>query len=113
MFASALAHARAIPPPSQYANYAAGRDAVAMKAVVGAEALSEEEHLYLRFTEQFENKFLKQGHYEGRSIFESLDIAWTLLRQFPREMLKKISKGVLDDFYLRRAAARGSGESKA
>ena len=73
-----------------YANYATGRDAVAMKAVVGAEALSEEDHLYLRFTEQFENKFIKQGPYENRSVFDSLDLAWSLLRQFPKEMLKKM-----------------------
>ena len=55
-----------------------------MKAVVGAEALNEEDHMYLRFTEQFENKFLKQGPYDNRTVFESLDIAWSLLRQFPK-----------------------------
>lgn len=33
-----------------------------------------------------------QGAYENRTIFESLDIAWSLLRAFPREMLKKIPK---------------------
>jgi V-type H+-transporting ATPase subunit B len=83
-----------------------------MKAVVGADALSEEDNMYLRFTEQFENKFLKQGYAEGRSIFESLDTAWALLRQFPREMLKKIPAKLLDEFYERRAQARGSGEEK-
>lgn len=65
-----------------YANYATGRDVVAMKAVVGAEALSEEDHLYLRFTEAFEGKFLRQSPTEGRTIFESLDTAWSLLRAF-------------------------------
>jgi len=90
-----------------YANYATGRDVVAMKAVVGAEALSEEDHMYLRFTEQFETKFIRQGAYENRTIFESLDLAWSLLRQFPREMLKKIPKNVLDEFYERRTQARG------
>ena len=83
-----------------------------MKAVVGAEALSEEDLLYLRFTESFEGKFLRQGGYERRNVFESLDIAWGLLRAFPREMLKKIPKNVTDEFYQRRAAARGSGEEK-
>lgn len=34
---------------------------MAMKAVVGAEALSEEDNLYLKFTEKFEDKFLRQG----------------------------------------------------
>ncbi len=95
-----------------YANYATGRDVVAMKAVVGAEALSEEDHMYLRFTEPFEGKFIKQGGYDNRTIFDSLDTAWSLLRQFPREMLKKIPKALLDEFYERRAATRGSGEEK-
>ena len=36
-----------------------------MKAVVGAEALSEEDHMYLRFTEQFETKFIAQSAYES------------------------------------------------
>ena len=48
-----------------YAAYASGRDVVAMKAVVGAEALSEEDHLFLRFCENFEGKFLAQGAYES------------------------------------------------
>lgn len=72
-----------------YANYATGRDVVAMKAVVGAEALSEEDHLYLRFTEQFEGKFLRQSPTEGRTIFESLDTAWSLLRAF-REFIRRM-----------------------
>lgn len=93
----------------QYANYATGRDVVAMKAVVGAEALSEEDLLYLRFTEQFEGRFLKQGGYERRNVFESLDIAWGLLRAFPREMLKKIPKNVTDEFYQVRGGG-GGGE---
>jgi V-type H+-transporting ATPase subunit B len=103
------------PPVSDqlYANYAAGRDVVAMKAVVGAEALSEEDHMYFRFTEQFETKFIAQSAYENRSIFDSLDIAWSLLRQFPREMLKKIPPKTLAEFYERRAVARGgAGEVK-
>ena len=85
-----------------YANYAIGKDVAAMKAVVGEEALSPEDHLYLEFMEKFEKTFVAQGHYENRSIFESLDIAWGLLRIFPREMLKRIPAKVLDEFYARR-----------
>jgi len=82
-----------------YANYAAGQDARGMKAVVGEEALSDEEHLFLEFTEKFETKFLKQGPYEKRDIFTSLDIAWELLRIFPEAKLKKIPQKVKDQFY--------------
>merc|ERR1719424_122178 len=43
-----------------YANYAIGKDVQAMKAVVGEEALSPEDHLYLEFLEKFEGKFVNQ-----------------------------------------------------
>ena len=40
-----------------------------------------------------------QGLYENRSIFDSLDLAWTLLRLFPREMLRRVTAKTLDEFY--------------
>lgn len=43
---------------------------------------------------------------QGRTVVESLDLAWSLLRTFPRELLKKIPKAVLDEFYARRAETR-------
>ena len=43
-----------------YANYAIGRDVQAMKAVVGEEALSSEDLLYLEFLEKFEARFVNQ-----------------------------------------------------
>ena len=73
-----------------------------MKAVVGEEALSLEDHLYLKFTEKFESKFIAQGPYQSRDIFESLDLAWSLFRSFPKELLKKIPQKHLETFYARR-----------
>merc|ERR1712232_656758 len=69
-----------------YANYAIGQDTRAMKAVVGEEALSEDEHKYLEFTDKFESKFLAQGPYENRDIFT-------------QELLKKIPQKVKDTYY--------------
>mmetsp|Transcript_44430 Transcript_44430/g.141462 ORF Transcript_44430/g.141462 Transcript_44430/m.141462 type:complete len:494 (+) Transcript_44430:95-1576(+) len=82
-----------------YANYAIGKDVLAMKAVVGEEALSSEDLLYLEFLDKFESKFIAQGAYEARSIFDSLDLAWTLLRIFPRELLRRIPAKTLDVYY--------------
>eukprot|EP00494_Astrolonche_serrata_P025147 UN25408 len=78
-----------------YANYAMGKDVMAMKAVVGEEALQKEDKLYLEFLQKFESGFIAQDAYESRTIEESLDIAWELLRTFPRKELKKINKKVL------------------
>merc|ERR1711862_325958 len=82
-----------------YANYAIGQDTRAMKAVVGEEALSEDEHKYLEFTDKFELEFITQGAYQNRDIFDSLDVAWRLLRIFPKELLNKIPVKVRDQFY--------------
>merc|ERR1711972_547758 len=84
-----------------YANYAMGNDVRAMKAVVGEEALTPEDLLYLEFLGKFESEFIAQGAYEKRNIFQTLDIAWELLRIFPRENLKKINNKTLNLYYTR------------
>ena len=82
-----------------YASYAAAKNAQEMKAVVGEEMLTEEDRLHLRFLGSFERQFVSQGDCESRSVFESLDIGWQLLRGFPREMLRCIPDSVLAEFY--------------
>ena len=85
-----------------YAYYAIGKDTNAMKAVVGEEALNEDDKLYLEFLERFESKdFLAQDAYEARTIFKSLDLAWNMLRIFPEKLLKKIKKNMLKKYYNR------------
>ncbi|TYJ54036.1 V-type proton ATPase subunit B [Cryptococcus floricola] len=85
-----------------YAKYAVGKDAASMKAVVGEEALSADDKLALEFLDRFEKEFVGQGAYEARTIFESLDIAWELLRIFPKESLNRISPKILAEFYSRK-----------
>jgi len=88
-----------------YANYAIGKDVSAMKAVVGEEALSAEDMLFLQFLDKFEGRFVTQGIYETRDVFKSIDLAWSLLRQFPKELLKRIPEKTLNQYYLRQPAA--------
>ncbi|TIA85753.1 hypothetical protein E3P99_03908 [Wallemia hederae] len=90
-----------------YAKYAIGRDAAAMKAVVGEESLSAEDKLALDFLDKFERQFVHQGPYENRTIFESLDLAWDLLRTFPKEQLNRISPKIINEFYEKHKAADG------
>lgn len=89
-----------------YANYAIGRDTQAMKAVVGEEALTPEDLLYLEFLDKFEHKFVQQDYYETRTVTESLEIAWSLLRTFPQDALKRINPKLKAQFYNRERAER-------
>lgn len=96
-----------------YAKYAIGRDAAAMKAVVGEEALSAEDKLSLEFLDKFERQFISQGAYESRSIYESLDLAWSLLRIYPKDLLNRIPAKVLNEFYQRaHKDAKGKGKAR-
>ena len=85
-----------------YANYAIGKDVAAMKAVVGEEALSDEDKLYLEFLDKFERKFVSQGSYEARDVFQSLDLAWSLLRIFPKELLRRVTPKTIEEYYERK-----------
>uniref|UniRef100_A0A4W3K141 Vacuolar proton pump subunit B n=1 Tax=Callorhinchus milii TaxID=7868 RepID=A0A4W3K141_CALMI len=89
-----------------YACYAIGKDVQAMKAVVGEEALTADDLLYLEFLQKFERNFIAQGPYDNRTIFETLDIGWQLLRIFPKELLKRITQSTVAEFYPRDSAAK-------
>jgi V-type H+-transporting ATPase subunit B len=82
-----------------YAKYAIGKDAQSMKAVVGEESLSLEDKLSIEFKEAFDKEFVSQGYDECRTIDQSLDLAWKLLKIFPREMLNRIPSKILDEFH--------------
>ncbi|PXF41674.1 V-type proton ATPase subunit B [Gracilariopsis chorda] len=87
-----------------YACYAIGKDVIAMKAVVGEEALTADDLLYLEFHDKFEKKFVTQGSYDVRDVFNSLDLAWSLLRTFPKNLLTRIPEKTLKNYYHRKGA---------
>ncbi|MBS3817556.1 MAG: V-type ATP synthase subunit B [Candidatus Thermoplasmatota archaeon] len=82
-----------------YAAYAEGLDLRDLVAVVGEEALSDRDQLYLDFSEEFEERFINQGEEENRTIDETLDLAWNLLTEIPKKDLKRIDKKLIDEYY--------------
>jgi len=73
-----------------YAAYAQGRDLRALSAVVGEEALSEIDRKYLKFADEFEKRFIRQGKEEDRSIEQTLDLGWELMAMLPERELKRV-----------------------
>lgn len=53
------------------------------------------------------------GPYENRTVFESLDLGWKLLRIFPKEMLKRIPQSMTDEFYSRQGAQQDPASDTA
>ncbi len=84
-----------------FSSYAQGKQARELATILGEAALTELDRKYLKFAEEFENLFIKQGLYEDRTIFQSLDLAWQLLSLLPRQELKRI-KDIYIDKYLKK-----------
>ncbi|WP_295722953.1 V-type ATP synthase subunit B [uncultured Methanobrevibacter sp.] len=73
-----------------YSAYAEGRDLRDLVAVVGEEALTERDQSFLKFADEFENRFVTQTKDEDRSIEETLDLGWDMFRILPRSELKRV-----------------------
>jgi V/A-type H+/Na+-transporting ATPase subunit B len=78
-----------------YYAFAEGRSFRDLVAVVGEEALSARDKLYLQFADEFEKKFINQGPYENRDIDTTLDLGWNLLSVLPDNELKRIDPATI------------------
>ena len=82
-----------------FAAYSRGKDAKELMVILGEAALSDIDLLYAKFADEFEAKYISQGFNTDRTIQETLDIGWDLLRLLPRSELKRINDAMLDKYY--------------
>jgi V/A-type H+-transporting ATPase subunit B len=81
-----------------FSAYAQGKEAKELSAVLGEAALSETDRKYVEFTNKFEKEYVNQGNYTNRTIQETLDLGWELLKVLPRAELKRIKDDMLDKY---------------
>src|SRR5712692_3320853 len=86
-----------------YATYAQGKDARALAAIVGEEALSEIDRKFLKIANSFERKFVNQGFDENRSIEETLNIGWQLLSDLSESEMKRIKPELVEKYGRKKA----------
>ena len=82
-----------------FSAYARGKEAKELSTILGEAALTEIDKKYAHFADKFEKKYVSQGFNTNRSINETLDIGWELLRLLPRNELKRIKDKFLDMYY--------------
>ncbi len=82
-----------------YAAYAEGNRLRDLVAVVGEEALTDRDRDYLKFSDEFEERFIAQGEDDNRSIEETLELAWDLLTIIPKRELKRIDEEYIEKYY--------------
>lgn len=82
-----------------YAAYAEGRDLRGLVAIVGKEALSERDQKILEFADLFEDKFVRQGRNEDRSIEDTLTVGWNILSELPEALLTRIDNKYIEEYH--------------
>ncbi len=82
-----------------FSAYAKVQDAVSLASVIGEDELSDIDKKYLEFGKAFENRFIKQGAAENRSIEETLDLGWEILTLLPESELDRVSADLIEKYY--------------
>ena len=79
-----------------YSLYAEGLEMRALATIVSRDSLTERDRAILDFADHFEDRFVRQGQHENRSIEFTLDLAWDLLRGVPESALSRIDRKLID-----------------
>ncbi len=82
-----------------FSAYAKVGEARNLASVIGEDELSPIDKKYLEFGKAFEERYIGQGPNENRTIEETLDLGWELLRILPKEELDRVDTKILDIYY--------------
>ena len=69
-----------------------------LAAIIGEEELGKEDRMYLKFGEELEGKFFTQSEHEDRSIEQTLDLGWQLLKLLPKNELYRIKPELIEKY---------------
>lgn len=81
-----------------FSAYARGKEAKELAVILGDAALSDVDKLYAKFSDEFEKQYVSQGYTTNRSIEETLNIGWKLLKILPVSELKRISLDIIEKY---------------
>ncbi len=81
-----------------YAAYASGKEAKELAVILGEAALTDMDKKFSKFADGFEDKFVRQGEFEDRTVDETLDLGWKLLTILPRSELKRVKEEQIEKY---------------
>lgn len=81
-----------------FSAYATGKEAKELAVILGESALSDTDKQFAKFAQEFEEKYVGQGFDNNRSILDTLELGWDLLRILPKNELKRIRDEYLEKY---------------
>ncbi len=96
-----------------FAAYSRGKEAKELAVILGEGALSEEDKAFAKFADQFEDRYVRQGEYENRTIEDTLLLGWELLTIVPVRELKRVRDEYIEKYLKPLVAAQEDLEQLA
>jgi len=81
-----------------FAAYSRGKEAKELAVILGEGALSDDDKAFAKFADVFEDKYVRQGEYENRTVEETLQLGWELLTMVPVRELKRVRDEYIDKY---------------
>ena len=81
-----------------FAAYAKCKEALELVTILGEAALTETDLKYAKFSQEFEKLYVSQGYETDRSIEDTLETGWSLLRLLPKSELKRIKDEYIEKY---------------
>lgn len=81
-----------------FAAYARGREVRELVVVLGEGAINDVDRQFLAFADDFEDQYIRQAAGENRTVFETLDLGWKLLKKLPTAELKRVKQAEIDKY---------------
>ncbi|EHM09988.1 vacuolar-type H+-ATPase subunit B [Thermanaerovibrio velox DSM 12556] len=93
-----------------FAAYARGKEAKELAVILGEGALTDEDKAFAKFADAFEDRYVRQGEYENRTIEETLALGWDLLSMIPVKELKRVRDAYIEKYLNPILAEKGKKE---
>ena len=81
-----------------FAAYARGKESLELMTILGEAALSDIDLMYAKFSQEFEKQYVSQGYEKDRTIEETLNLGWELLKLLPKSELKRIKDEYIEKY---------------
>ena len=81
-----------------FAAYSLGKDAKELMTILGESALTANDLLFAKFSDEFEARYVSQSYEENRSIEETLTLGWELLSILPKSELKRVRLEMIEKY---------------
>ena len=81
-----------------FAAYARGKECLELMTILGEAALTDIDLMYAKFSQEFEKQYVSQGYETDRTIEETLDLGWELLKILPKSELKRIKDKYIEKY---------------